>query len=178
MTGGLGAIIAGGMLVGGGSSFITNPIAKKISGERMAASELASDVALGTVIGVASGGLGAGGTALAKGATTATKVAIQIGAGATTGAVGGALGETTKAIKGEEVSVGSFAKAIGVGVTCGAVGGASGQVASAITKNVSSGTAIALTRITAQAATSGLTDTTLQVIENDGELSVHNNVFY
>jgi hypothetical protein len=39
-TGGIGAVVAGGVIIGAGSSMITNPIAKQITGETMNAKDL------------------------------------------------------------------------------------------------------------------------------------------
>ena len=59
-TGGLAAVVLGGVAVGAGSSMVINPISKKISGERMTGKDYITDVAVGGVVGVASGGIGAG----------------------------------------------------------------------------------------------------------------------
>jgi len=64
MTGGLAAVFGGAALVGAGSSMVINPIAKKAAGERMTGGDYVTDVAVGTVIGAASGGIGAGGSVL------------------------------------------------------------------------------------------------------------------
>ena len=54
------ASIAGGVTVGGGASMINNPISKKMFGERMTGKDYFTDVATGSVIGVMTGGIGAG----------------------------------------------------------------------------------------------------------------------
>jgi len=74
MTGGLAAVFGGAALVGAGSSMVINPIAKKAAGERMTGGDYVTDVAVGTVIGAASGGIGAGGSVLTKGASGAASL--------------------------------------------------------------------------------------------------------
>lgn len=164
LTGGLGAIVAGGALIGGGSSLMINPISKKLSGERQTASDLVSDVTVGSIIGVASGGLSIVGSSMVKGAGTAAKVAAQVGAATATGATGGVVGETARAIKGEDVSADSYVKAIGVGAVCGMAGGFGGQAASSVSQGMSSQVVRAGTRVVVQAATAGTTDAALQVL--------------
>jgi hypothetical protein len=54
------ASIAGGVTAGGGASMINNPISKKMFGERMTGKDYFTDIATGSVIGVMTGGIGAG----------------------------------------------------------------------------------------------------------------------
>ena len=166
LTGGLGAIVAGGALIGGGASLMTNPITKKMSGERQTISDVVSDVAVGSIVGVASGGLSVVGSSPAKGAGTVANVAAQVGAATATGATGGVVGETARAIKGEEVSAESFVKAVGVGAVCGMTGGIGGQTANSLSQGMSSQMTRAGTRVVVQAATAGATDAALQVCES------------
>ena len=86
MTGGLAAVVGGGAIVGAGSTMVINPLAKKVSGERMTTKDYVTDVTVGAVVGVASGGLGAGGSVLTKGASGVAKVGVRVGAGAISGA--------------------------------------------------------------------------------------------
>ena len=86
--------------------------------ERMTGKDYVTDVAVGTVIGEASGGIGAGGSLLTKGASGVAKFGVRAGAGVLSGAAGGAISETGRAIKGEEVDVGSVVKSVGVGALC------------------------------------------------------------
>ena len=57
----------------------------------MTAGDYVADVAVGGVIGAATGGIGAGGSALTKGASGLVKLGVRVGAGAASGAAGGAI---------------------------------------------------------------------------------------
>lgn len=119
--------------------------------------------------GAITGPIGAGGSAMAKGASGLAKFGIRMGAGAVAGGVSGTVSETAKAIRGEEVSVGSFAKSIVIGAAAGTVGGASTHLASNVSKSVSSEVGKAVTRVSVQATSAAATDAGLQLIDK-GEI--------
>jgi hypothetical protein len=54
------AAIAGGLSVGAGASMINHPISKMILGERMTGKDFVEEVATGSVVGILTGGIGAG----------------------------------------------------------------------------------------------------------------------
>ena len=54
------AAIAGGLSVGAGASMINHPISKMILGERITGKDFVEEVATGSVVGVMTGGIGAG----------------------------------------------------------------------------------------------------------------------
>ena len=165
MTGGLAAVFGGAALVGAGSSMVINPISKKASGERMTGKDYVTDVAVGTVIGAASGGIGAGGSVLTKGASGVAKFGVRAGAGVLSGAAGGAISETGRAIKGEEVDVGSVVKSVGVGALCGGLGGAGSHIASNASKAVSGEVTKAAVRIGTQTTAGAAVDAGVQLAE-------------
>ena len=165
MTGGLGAVFGGAALVGAGSSMVINPLAKKASGERMTGKDYVTDVAVGTVIGVASGGIGAGGSVLTKGASGVVKCTVRAGAGVVSGAAGGAISETGRAIKGEEVDASSVVKSVTVGALCGGLGGASSHVASNASKAVGGEVTKAAVRVGTQTSAGAAVDAVIQKVE-------------
>ena len=165
MTGGLAAVFGGAALVGAGSSMVINPLAKKASGERMTGKDYLTDVAVGTVIGAASGGIGAGGSVLTKGASGVAKFTVRAGAGVVSGAAGGAISETGRAIKGEEVDASSVVKSVGVGALCGGLGGASSHVASNASKVVSGEVTKAAVRVGTQTGAGAAVDAVIQKVE-------------
>lgn len=170
-TGGAAAIVGAGLLFGAGSSLVTAPVAKKIQGEAMTAGDLATDVAIGATVGVASGGIGSGASALTKGATGLVKFAARAGAGAAAGALGGSIQETGRTIaEGEELDKARLLKAMAVGTIAGGVGGAATHVGSNASKLVSNGAGKVVTRVTVQATASGIAATGVELYENDGEL--------
>ena len=161
ITGGIVGAVVGGKLIGLGSTFMTNPIGKKLSGERMTALDFSADAAIGMAAGAITGGIGAGGSALSKGATGIARIGIR----GATGAASGLVGETARAISGEEVSVGSYAKSILVGTASGAIGGASSQNAS---KACSQGVAKVATRVAVQSV---LGPVTSEICKTEGDLT-------
>ena len=171
MTGGLAAVFGGAALVGAGSSMVINPIAKKAAGERMTGGDYVTDVAVGTVIGAASGGIGAGGSVLTKGASGAVKFGVRLGAGAASGAVGGVINEGGRAIKGEEVDGESVGKSMLMGAACGGLGGASGHMASNVSKAASNEISRAAIRVGIQAASGAGIDAGVQYVET-GQIDV------
>jgi len=161
-TGGLAAAVGGAAIVGTGSSMVMNPIAKKMSGERMTGKDYAADVAIGAVTGAATGGIGAGGAAVSAGRSGLVKLGTRAGAGVISGVTGGAISETGRAVKGEEVDAKSFGKSLAFGAVCGGIGGASTHGASNLSKLPSSGVARAATRIGTQAAAGATVDAAVQ----------------
>ena len=165
MTGGLAAVFGGAALVGAGSSMVINPISKKASGERMTGKDYVTDIAVGTVIGAASGGIGASSSLLTKGSSGVAKFGVRAGAGVLSGAAGGAISETGRAIKGEEVDAGSVVKSVGVGALCGGLGGAGSHIASNASKAVSGEVTKAAVRIGTQTTAGAAVDAGVQLAE-------------
>lgn len=120
-------------------------------------------------VGAITGPIGAGGSAMAQGASGLAKFGFRMGAGAAAGGVSGTVSEAAKAIRGEEVSVGSFAKSITIGAVAGTVGGASTHIGSNVSKGVSNEVGKAVTRIGVQASSAAATDAGLQYYDK-GEI--------
>ena len=134
LTGGLGAVFGGAALIGAGTSMAANPISKKISGERMTGKDYITDVAVGTVVGAATGGLGAAGSAATQGASGVVKGVTRVGVGATSGAIGGFYNEVGKAVKGEKTDSDSMVKSLATGAITGGFGGGASHLASNLSK--------------------------------------------
>ena len=166
MTGGAAAIFGGAAIVGAGSSMVMNPMVKKASGERMTGGDYVTDVVVGGVIGTATGGIGAGGSALTKGATGAVKLGVRVGAGAVSGITGGAISEVGRAVKGEEVNAETFGKSMAVGMVCGGIGGGSSHLASNISKAAGNEAAKVAVRVGTQTASGAAVDSAMQYAEN------------
>ena len=131
----------------------------------MTTKDYVTDVAVGSVIGVASGGIGAGGSVLTQGASGVAKVGVRVGAGAVSGAVGGAISEGGRAVKGEEVTLESVGKSMGTGVVCGGIGGASSHIASNASKVVGNEVGKAAIRVGTQASSGAVVDAGMQMYE-------------
>ena len=136
----------------------------------MTGKDYVTDVAVGTVIGAASGGIGAGGSLLTKGkgasgASGVAKFGVRAGAGVLSGAAGGAISETGRAIKWEKVDAGSVVKSVGVGALCGGLGGAGSHIASNASKAVSGEVTKAAVRIGTQTTAGAAVDAGVQLAE-------------
>lgn len=116
-------IFAGGIVLGAGISGSMNTIQQGVSdSDEFSWGEYGANTAIGAATGVISGGIGAGGAALAKGLETGAQVAISIGAGAVGGSASGAAGKAlTNLSEGKEVTEG-----IGTAVLTGALAGGIG----------------------------------------------------
>ena len=134
LTGGLGAVFGGAALIGAGTSMAANPISKKISGERMTGKDYITDVAVGTVVGAATGGLGHGGSVLTKGASGVVKGVTRVGVGAASGTIGGFSNEVGKAVKGEKTDGDSMVTSLATGAITGGFGGGASHLASNLSK--------------------------------------------
>lgn len=117
-------VVLGTAAIGGGLSLISNPLMKTMSGERVTAEDLAIDLLAGATISVATERIVAGGSALAKDGTCATKIAVTLGFQSIAGASGGVIAETANVFQGGEVSVVSYLKAVAIGAVSGFAGGA------------------------------------------------------
>jgi hypothetical protein len=179
-TGGLGAVLVGGAMLGAGISSTFHGASKLIKQERIDGGSYAADVTVGAVTGLATGGIGAGGEAVA---TNLAKEGVKIGVTklavrTATGAVAGVAAKTIDEVKvcattdkkwedfgknfdenGEEKGT---ATAWVMGAAVGAIGGASTHVTSNLSKPLSSGVTKAATRVAVSGTTAVVSDATIQ----------------
>lgn len=183
-TGGLGAVLVGGAMLGAGVSSTWNSAEKAIKGERMDGKTYLVDVAFGAITGVATGGMGAAGETIAtnvvkQGAKQVTKVGVKkFAVRAATGVV---TGVTTKAIDefkqcsttdknwsdygktfdkngNENGTVASWLTSAVVG----GLGGASSHVSSNLSKSAASGVTKSITRVGVSGTTAAASDAIIQ----------------
>lgn len=104
-TGGLGAILVGGAMLGAGVSSTFNGAEKAVKGERINGKTYVADVAFGAVTGVVTGGMGAAGETIAanvvkQGAKEVAKAgAKKLAVRATTGLVTGVASKAIEEVK-------------------------------------------------------------------------------
>ncbi|CAF2594333.1 unnamed protein product [Rotaria sp. Silwood2] len=185
-TGGLGAVLIGGAMLGAGVSSTWNGAEKAIKGERIDGTTYVADVAFGAVTGVATGGVGAAGETIAtnvvkQGAKEVAKAgAKKLAVRATTGIVTGVTAKAIDEVKqcsttdkkwsdygksfdqygSENGSVASWITSAAVG----GLGGASSHVSSNLSKQVTSGVAKSVTRVAVSGTTAAVSDATIQSV--------------
>lgn len=180
-TGGLGAILVGGAMLGAGVSSVWNGAEKTIKEERMDGGSYAANVAFGAVTGAATGGIGAGGEVVATNVTKEvakvglTKLAVRTGTGAVAGLASKTIdevrqcsttdkkwsdfGKTLDEHGNENGTAMSWVMGAAVG---GALGGASSHVSSNVAKSVSSDVARATARVVVSTTTAATSDAVIQ----------------
>ncbi|CAF3651856.1 unnamed protein product [Rotaria sp. Silwood1] len=185
-TGGLGAVIIGGGMLGAGISSTWNGAEKAIKGERINGKTYIADVAFGAVTGVATGGVGAAGETIAtnvvkQGAKEVVKAGAQkLAVRATTGIVTGVTAKAIDEVKqcstndkkwsdygktfdenGEEK--GTAASWI-TSAAVGGLGGVSSHVSSNLSKQVTSNVAKSVTRVVVSGTSAAVSDATIQSV--------------
>jgi hypothetical protein len=180
-TGGLGAVLVGGAMLGAGISSAWNGTEKIIKKERMDGKSYVANVAFGAVAGAATGGIGAGGEVVATNVTKEvakvglTKLAVRTGTGAVAGLASKAIDEV-KVCSTTDKKWSDFGKnldengnengtamswVMGAAVG-GALGGASSHISSNVTKSVSDGVGKAATRVAVSATAAATSDALIQ----------------
>ena len=151
-TGGLAAIVAGGIATGVGATAAIQPISKKMTGERMTGEEYVKDLAIGALTGGVTGGIGAGGASLTSSVASkvgtefckqgSIKLACRAAVGAASGAASGVIQELTSD---GDFSVGNVLKNTALGAATGGVGHVSGNV---VNKVADSGITRSIAKVT------------------------------
>ena len=183
-TGGLGAVLAGGVMLGAGISSTWNGAEKAIKKERINGKTYVADVAFGAVTGIATGGIGAAGETIAanvvkQGAKEvakagAKKLVIRAATGVATGVVAKTIDEV-KQCSTTEKKFSDFGKSFdangnesgtvtawATSALVGGLGGASTHLSSNLTKQVTNGVAKSATRIAVTGTTAAVSDATVQ----------------
>ena len=192
-TGGLGAVgiaavVGGSALTGAGATAAIQPMAKKMSGERMTGKDYAKDLAIGTIVGAATGPIGLGGASAT--ATIASKVGtegVKQGAikfccrtavGAVSGAASSAIQEGAEATSRKASGKKSFANVkssllnIAKGAALGAAtGGAAHLSGNVVNKVAETGVARSVTKVAADTVSTVVIDASYQGIV-DGEIDL------
>ncbi|CAF1267297.1 unnamed protein product [Adineta steineri] len=183
-TGGLAAVLFGGVMAGAGISSTFNGAEKAIRRKRIDGKGYAADVAVGAVTGVLTGGMGAAGEVIAANAAKqvaaeglkigATKLAVRAATGAVTGVAAKAMDEvkqcstTDKKWKDYGKSFDENGKQNGTATAwiasaaVGGLGGASTHISSNFTKSVASGVGKSVTRVAVSGTSAAVGDAAIQ----------------
>ena len=180
-TGGLGAILIGGAMLGAGVSSVWNGAEKTLKEERMNGASYAANVAFGAVTGAATGGIGAGGEVVATNVTKEvakvglTKLAVRTSAGAVAGLASKTIDEVRMCSTADKQwsdfgkSLDENGKENGTAMSWvmgaavgGALGGASSHISSNVTKSISGDAARAAARVVVSTTTAATSDAVIQ----------------
>ena len=154
-TGGFAAIFWGSIATGTGATAAIQPIAKKMTGERMTGKEYAKDLVIGASTGLITGGIGAGGASVTSSVASKfgtdfcrqglVKMACRSAVGAASGAASGVFQEGATLASDGTFSVGNVLKNTALGAATGGVGHLSGNV---VNKVADSGITRSIAKVT------------------------------
>ncbi|CAF0901258.1 unnamed protein product [Adineta steineri] len=183
-TGGIGAVLIGGAMLGAGVSSTFHGAEKAIKKQRIDGTMFVADVAFGAVTGVATGGMGAIGETVATNVVKqgvkevakvgAKKLAVRAATGVVTGVATKAIDEVKQCSTTDKKwsdygksfdkngNKNGTAAAWVTGALVGGLGGASTHISSNLTKEVSNGVAKSVARIAVSGTTAALSDATVQ----------------
>ncbi|CAF1367293.1 unnamed protein product [Adineta steineri] len=178
LTGGIGWGLVGGAMVGAGISSTCNGAEKAIKGERMNGKEYFDDVVFGALLGMATGGISAGGEMIAMNIAKqgVTRLFIRILVGALVGIVSKAIDELKQCFTGRknwsDFGKGPGPDGNGGGMaaswgTCALVGGLAGlgsHISTHLTTNVTSELSKSAIRVIVSSITAATCDAAVQGI--------------
>ena len=137
---GIAAVVGGGALTGAGATAAIQPVAKKMSGERMTGKDYAKNVAIGGTIGAVTGPIGLGCTSVTT--AIASKVGTEVGKQGTVkffcrtavGAVSGATSSVIQEVSNKQFNLGNIAKGTALGAATGGAAHLSGNIVNKVTE--------------------------------------------